>query len=161
MTGDDLAAIEPWIGALAARLKPAERRRLALKVGQLLRRQNAARIAANVQPDGSAMEPRKPRPSRLRTKAGRIKKKGKMFRKVAKARTLKVRPDADGVELGFANPLVEKTAAEHHYGLTGFVGITSREGKVIRTRYPERRLLGFGREDPDAIMDLVLDHLAG
>lgn len=158
MTGDDLSAIEPWIGGLVGQLKPGARKRLSVKVGQLLRRANAARIAANVEPDGSAMEPRKPRkPRRAEAKTGRIKKKGKMFRKIAKAKALKVRPDPDGVELRFANPLIERTAAEHHFGLDGYVGRSG--GKTIRTRYAERALLGFGREDPDAIMDLVLAHL--
>ena len=159
--GDDLALIEPWIGALIAQLKPGARRRLSVKIGQYVRRENAARIAANIEPDGSAMEARKPRePRRASVKSGRIKKKGKMFRKIAKQKALKVRPQADGVEVSFANPLIEKTAAEHQFGEVGFVGKT-KSGTVVRTRYPARRLLGFGRNDPDAIMDLVLAHVTG
>lgn len=159
MSGDDLTAIEPWIGALIDRLKPGARRKLAVKLGQLVRRGNATRIAANVEPDGAPMDPRKPRePRRASARSGRIKKKGKMFRKIAKAGALKVRPQPDGVAVSFAKPLIEKTAAEHHFGLDGFVGKTP-QGKVVRTRYPARRLLGFGRDDPGAIMDLVLKHL--
>lgn len=158
---DDLALIEPWIGGLIDQLKPGARRKLSVKIGQYLRRENAARIAANIEPDGSAMQARKPREARRASvKSGRIKKKGKMFRKIAKAKALKVRPQSDGVEVSFANPLIEKTAAEHHFGELGFVGKT-KSGTTVRTRYPARRLLGFGRNDPGVIMDLVLDHLTG
>lgn len=161
MAGDSLELIEPWIAGLISRLKPGARRRLAVKIGQYVRRENAARIAANVEPDGTAMQPRKPRePRRATAKSGRIKKKGKMFRKIAKAKALKVRPQSDGVEVSFANPLIEKTATEHHFGELGFVGKT-KSGTVVRTRYPTRRLLGFGPKDPDAIMDLVLAHVTG
>lgn len=152
---DDLSAIEPWIGGLIDRLRPAERRKLALKVGQFMRRENAKRIAANIQPDGSAMEPRKRRSTR---KTGRVKSKGKMFRKIAKAKALKVRASPDGVEIGFVNPFVGKTAAAHHYGEVDFVG-KKPDGTVVRTKYPVRRLLGFGAGDNDGIMEVVLNHL--
>ena len=139
MTADDLTAVEGWIAPLIAQLKPGARKRLSVKLGQLLRRTNAARIAANVQPDGSAMEPRKPRkPRRADAKTGRIKKKGKMFRKIAKAKALKVRPDPDGVEVRFANPLIERAAAEHHFGLTGRVGRTPA-GKTACSTWPNPR----------------------
>lgn len=159
MTGDDLTAIEPWIGALVNQLKPGARKRLSIKIGQLLRRSNAARIAANIEPDGAAMEPRKPRkPRRATAKTGRVKKKGKMFRKIMTARAMKVQTSGDGVEVGFANPVKGRIAAEHHYGLVGRVG-RSPDGNTVSTRYPARRLLGFGPDDNNAIMDLVLEHL--
>lgn len=152
---DDLTAIEPFLGTLLARLNPAQRRRLALKMGRHLRRENAARIARNVQPDGSAMEPRKRRTAR---KAGRVKNKGRMFPKLSKIRALKIRAAADGVELGFADPAAARTAEIHHFGLVGFVG-RSAAGEAVRTRYPARQLLGFGAGDMDALMDVALDHL--
>jgi len=154
---DDLTAIEPFFGTLAAGLKPAARRKLALKMGRHLRRENAARIARNVQPDGSGMEPRKRRTAR---KGGRVKKKGKMFPKIRKAQALRINASPNGVEVGFNNPMIAKTAAAHHYGQVDFVGRKST-GEVIRTRYPVRQLLGFGPDDADALMDLALDHLTG
>lgn len=151
---DDLTAIEPFFGTLVASLKPAQQRRLALKMGRYLRRENAARIARNVQPDGSAMEPRKRRAAR---KGGRVKAKGKMFPKLSKIRALKIRSSPDGVELEFASGPAGRTAAEHHFGLVGFVG--KGPNGPVRTRYPERKLLGFGPDDADALMELALDHL--
>lgn len=155
----DLAALDAWLAPLVGQLKPAQRRRLALKVGQLERRRNAQRIAANVDPDGAPMEPRKKRARRAEGKSGRVRRTGKMFPKIARIRSLKVRPSPDGVEIGFVNPLVEHTARVHHFGLDGRVGKT-RDGRTIRTRYPERGLLGFGSGDDQEIMDLVLDHLS-
>lgn len=151
---DDLSAIEPWIGGYIARLSPAERRKLGLKLGRLMRKTNAARIARNVDPDGAPMEPRKKRPGR----DSRVR--GKMFRKIRKASALKIRATPDGFDLHFANPLVGQTAAVHHFGQVGFVGKT-RRGETIRARYAARRLLGFGAQDLDLIGDEVIKHLEG
>lgn len=147
---DDLGRIEPWIGGLIDRLAPAARRKLAIKLGRLLRKTNAARIARNVEPDGSAMARRKKREGR------RIK--DKMFPKIRKTSALKIRATADGVDVHFANPLIGHTAAVHHFGELGFVGRT-RRGETIRTRYAARRLLGFAARDIDLITDEVLKHL--
>lgn len=154
---DDLSAIEPFFAALIASLKPAQQRKLALKMGRYLRRENAARIARNVQPDGSAMEPRKRRAER---KSGRVKKRGKMFPKIRKAQALRINARPDGVEVGFTTPLISRTAAIHQFGETGYVG-RKPDGAIIRAKYPERILLGFAPDDADALLELALDHLIG
>ncbi len=138
---------------LAARLSPSQRRTLARRIGQHLRRSNAERVAANQQPDGSAMEPRKPR---LRRDGDRVRKKGRMFRKIALARNMKIDAEEDGVSLSFVGD-VRKTAEVHHFGLRDRV---ARFRGAPEVQYPARRLMGFGDEDPDAIMQAVLDHLA-
>lgn len=153
----DPAALEPFLGALAQRLAPAARRKLALALGRHLRKVNAARITRNVQPDGSPMEPRK---RRADAGKGRVRGKARMFRKIGKARSLRIKASPDGVQIGFAQPLVASTAAVHHFGDVGYVGKT-RGGRTIRTRYAERRLLGFGPGDLEALQDTALDHLAG
>lgn len=150
---DDLSRIEPWIGELVRKLSPRERRKVALKLGQALRRENARRIAANVDPDGAAMEPRA---RRVDAREGRVRRK--MFPQIAKIRSLKVKPSPDGVEVGFVNPLVASTAAVHHFGEVGYVGRT-RGGRTIRTRYPERRLLGFSEADMAIVTDALLAHI--
>lgn len=153
----DPAALERFLGALVQRLAPAARRKLALALGRHLRKVNAARIARNVQPDGSAMEPRKHRADAAK---GRVRGKARMFRKIGKARSLRIKASPAGVEVGFNNPLIASTAAVHHFGDVGYVGKT-RAGRTIRTRYAERRLLGFGPGDAEALQDLAIDHLAG
>ena len=154
MNDEPLEALEPWIDGFLARLKPGERLRLSRKIGQLLRRVNAARIRRNVEPDGSAMEPRKVRrdsQGRLRGRRG----KGRMFRKLGLARNMKVKARPDEVEVSF-NSRVSRTAAVHHFGLKDRV---EKRRNSIRVRYAERRLLGIPKGDKQAIMDEVLQHL--
>ncbi|XAI96265.1 hypothetical protein [Microcystis phage Mae-JY29] len=151
--GDGLEALEPFLGELIAAAAPGQRRKLIDKLMRAVRRANAARIGANVDPDGGAMVPRKPREAEGR---GRRKK---MFRNIGKTRSLKVKVSADQGELAFGKGSVEATAAVHHYGLEGFVGKT-KGGRVIRTKYEARRLLGFGKER-DELVDEVLKHFGG
>ncbi|MGV3511903.1 MAG: phage virion morphogenesis protein [Novosphingobium sp.] len=156
--GGDLAELEPFLATFLNRLGPAQRRRVMRKIGQEVRRINTRRIAANVEPDGAAMEPRKPR-ARMKDAQGRIKRDrqkagGKMFRKLRLARQIGIDVREDEVALSFKGNAAE-SAARHHFGLTGFVGKSAR-GKDIRTKYPRRRLLGFGPEDLDAITDAAL-----
>lgn len=153
---DDLAELEPYLAAYLNRLGPAQRRRVARKVGEALRRENAKRIAANVQPDGSAMEARKPR-KRMKDAKGRIKRTGKMFPKIKLARAMKLRATPDEVSLGFTG-MIGQTAAAHHFGQEDFVGRT-KDGRAIRTKYPARRLLGFAAEDIDLITETALNML--
>ena len=153
---NELDAIEPWLADLASNLEPRARKRLATKIGQAIRRSNSGRIARNEEPDGTAMAARKPRMS---GKSGRIKRRGKMFRKIRLVRNMKLRADPDGVEIYFGSKSISRVAAEHHYGSTGRVGNT-RDGRTIRAKYEARRLLGFGRDDRDAALDAAAKHLA-
>lgn len=148
-TENPLEAIEPFLGQLFEAAEPGQRRKLVDKLMRAVRRANAERIGANVDPDGKAMVPRKPR----ETRRGR---RTKMFKHIGKARSLKIKVTPESGELQFVNPLVEATAATHHYGLEGYVGKT-RRGTVIRTKYDARRLLGFGKEQ-EGLMDEVLKH---
>ena len=153
---DDLAELEPYLAAYLNKLGPAQRRRVARKVGEALRRENARRIAANVDPDGAAMEPRKKR-KRMKDAKGRIKRTGKMFPKIRLARAMKLRATPDEVSVGFAG-MIGHTATAHQFGQEDFVGRT-KDGREIRTKYPERRLLGFGAEDLDFITRAALELL--
>jgi phage virion morphogenesis protein len=146
----ELEAIEPFLHELMDGLQPAKRKRLIDKLMRLARRSNAKRIAANVTPDGQRMAPRK------QVRPGQRKK---MFTRIGKQNSLRIRATADEGELRFANGLIQDTAATHHFGLTGFVGRT-RQGRVIRTKYQARELLGFGPERAE-MLDEALKHLAG
>ncbi|MEJ6008679.1 phage virion morphogenesis protein [Novosphingobium aquae] len=144
-----LEAIEPFLREIMDAVEPRERKNLVDKLMRFARRANAQRIAANATPEGGKMAARK---------TGRAKR-GKMFRRIGKASSLKIRTTPDMGELRFSNPLVESTAAVHHHGLEGFVGKTP-SGRVIRTKYQARELLGFGKEQ-ELFVDEVLKHLAG
>lgn len=150
---EDLAELEPFLAAYLNRLGPGQRRRVMRKTMEALRKANATRIAANVQPDGSAMEPRKPR-KRLTGGKGRVRRAKRMFPKIKLARSMKIRVSAEEGQLGFEGA-IGHTAAAHHYGREDFVG-RSPSGKAIRTKYPRRRLLGFGPEDVALITDAAL-----
>ena len=49
------------VDALIAKLEPAQQRQLAREIGEEIRKRNAQRIRANVEPDGGAMAPRQGR----------------------------------------------------------------------------------------------------
>lgn len=133
MINDNFDQLETFLGRFVTALSPREMRGLASKIGQSLRRSNAKRIGANVEPDGGGMQARKPREG---------KRRGKMFRQLRQARVLKVRATADGVTVGFQGQ-AQKVAQVHHFGEEGIVGRT-RDGRTIRARYAARRLLGIG-----------------
>lgn len=148
----DLDALEPWLGGLLAKTEPRQRLALARNVGQIMRRFNAARVMANVEPDGKAMAPRNPKKPRK----GKKQAKGKaarMFKRIELARNMQVQPSADEVALSF-KPRIDQTAKEHHFGLEGPVDRRIRNS--IRVRYKARRLLGFGPGDRDAMLAEVM-----
>lgn len=140
--------VEKFLGRFVKALSPRERKRLASKIGQAERRENAKRIATNIEPDGRAMTPRKPRKG---------KKRGKMFRRLRQAKVLKVTPSADGVTIGFRGQ-AQKVAGAHHRGEVDNVG-RGRDGRMIRVRYAQRLLLGVGDEDAERILEAVQKHL--
>jgi phage virion morphogenesis protein len=147
---DALAGLDDWLGGILAGLSPAKRKRAAMKLGQALRRSNLARIQANVEPDGAAMEERKSRLDRR----GRVTRAagGKMFRKLRLARHWKIDARPDSVEI---SPKGRSTIAEtHHFGKRGFVG-RGPDGRKVFTRYPRRRLLGFGDGDDQLAIDIA------
>ena len=102
-------------------------------------------------------KPKKEATGRKAKKRGR-KAKGLMFRRIELARNMQVRPAADHVELSF-KAKVAKTAEVHHFGLEDLVD--KRRRNSIRTRYPARRLLGFGPGDNDMLMAEIMAWLEG
>lgn len=147
---DDLQRLETWAAPLLQRLKPAERGRIARKIGTALRRSQQKRIAAQRSPDGSSYAPRRAAPRRA--KVGRIKR-GAMFVKLRQARHLRVRGTAAEVVVGFTGR-VSRIARIHQEGRQDSVGINR-----IKHVYARRQLLGFTAADEQLVRDLILDHL--
>ena len=146
---DNLRALEDWAGALLAKLEPGARRQLNQQIGRDLRRSQQQRIAAQLNPDGSAFAPRKP--SQLRAKKGRIKRK--MFAKLRQAKHLKLQSSADAIAIGFMGR-VARIARVHQYGLRD-----RPERGQADVQYDRRELLGFTDADLDLIRDSLLEHL--
>lgn len=139
---------ENELAGLIARLDSKARRQLAREIARQLRQSQQKRIAAQLNPDGSAFAPRKPQ---VRNKKGTIRRT--MFSKLRTARWLKAEATPNAAVVGFARQ-VGRIAAVHQYGLRDLV---QRGGPEVR--YPVRQLLGFTRNDIDTVCDLMVAHL--
>ena len=152
MSGD-LHALEAWVGALLAKLQPAQRRAINHKVAIDLRRSQAQRIKAQQGPDGTAYPTRKRR-KEFKGKNGRIKRqKAAMFAKIRTAKHLKTKVTGDQIEVGFFG-WVARVAHVHHEGLTD--NITKKGSKYA---YPTRRLLGLSNVDRMLLAESLLRRL--
>ncbi|QRY30553.1 phage virion morphogenesis protein [Variovorax sp. PDNC026] len=147
---DDLRALEDWAAPLLSSLTAPKRRALARKIGQALRREQAARISAQRNPDGSTYQPRKTTNARLQK--GNIRRT--MFEKLRAARHLRVEAEDDGVAVGFFGRTA-RIARVHHYGLRDLV-----QAGGPSYQYPARGLLGLNDADRELIKDLLLQHLS-
>lgn len=141
--------LAPHLQGLLSALGPSERRKLARDIGADLRSRQQRRIAAQLNPDGTPFEPRKPR---LRAKAGRIRRT--LFARLRTSRYLRSTATAEGAVIEITGRAA-RIARVHQYGLTDRVG---RRGPEYR--YPERRILGIADADRDAIADLILEHVS-
>jgi phage virion morphogenesis protein len=146
----ELAPVESFAAGLIASLEPAARQILAREIAGTLRASQQKRIAAQINPDGSAFEPRKPQ---LRHQKGKIRRG--MFAKMRTTKYLKMAADHDAAVISFTRD-VERIAREHQFGLRGLVN--RKTGREVT--YPERRLLGISEADEAAIKDIVVAHLA-
>jgi phage virion morphogenesis protein len=153
---EDLAEFERWFGRILQGMEPGRRRAAAFKLGQALRRANLLRIAANVEPDGGSMRPRKASVN----ERGRVRKKAgtRMFRRLRVAKSWRLTADADGVEIAPASAAIDRVAAVHQFGETDRVG-RLRDGRTIRAKYPVRRLLGFSDDDRNTALQIASDLL--
>ena len=150
---NELAPLDTWCAGLLQSLQPAERRALAREVARRLRESQAKRIAAQLNPDGSAFEPRK---TQARGKRGAIRKK--MFAKIRTAKWMKTEAAPNSAVVTFASS-VQAMAKVHQFGLRDRVN-KRRAGTGPEIVYPERQLLGFTQHDVDMVGSLTLDHLA-
>lgn len=142
--------LAPHLQGLIAALGPAQRRALAREIAAELRRRNAGRIAAQLNPDGTPYAPKKPR---LRAQAGGIRRRA-MFSRLRTTRFLKVESSADAAVVAIAGRAA-RIARVHQDGLLDRVAPGGPE-----VRYAVRRLLGFSDADIDAVAGLSIDHFA-
>ncbi len=145
----DFEALETWLSPLLQKLDGRGRAQLARKAAQQLRRSQQQRIRAQVNPDGSPFEARKPRD--LRGKKGRIKRR--MFERLKMARYLKAKGSPQQAVIGFAGR-VSRIARVHQYGLKD-----RAERGASEVRYARRELLGLSDQDLQQLRDSLLDVL--
>lgn len=146
----DLEALETWLSPLLQKLDGRGRAQLARKAAQQLRRSQQQRIRAQVNPDGSPFEARKPRD--LRGKKGRIKRR--MFEKLKMVRYLKAKGTPQQAVIGFAGR-VSRIARVHQYGLKD----RAENGAPV-VSYARREVLGMTHENLRDLRLLVLEKIA-
>ncbi|MET3516477.1 phage virion morphogenesis protein [Pseudacidovorax sp. 1753] len=137
MAAHPLDALAGWAGPLLARLTPQRRRQLMAEISTTLRQSQAARIAAQRNPDGSAYEARKPRTIR----------RG-MFERLRTARFLKKAATAERATVAI-DPRAARIARVHQYGLRD--SVDWRRAGSPTVRYARRELLGLSDADVQAI----------
>ena len=147
----DLAPLDAYCSALLISLQPAARRQLARQIATGMRASQAKRIAAQLNPDGSAFAPRKPQ--KLRNKKGSIRRT--MFAKLRTAKYLKTEASPNAAVISFAGQ-VQRIAQVHQFGLRDKVN----RRRNLEADYPARELLGITRTDVSLVEDLVIAHLA-
>lgn len=143
-----LHALDAYLAGLLAKLDAPQRRLLARAIAVELRRRQAARIAAQRNPDGSAYVPRKPQ---LRHKRGGIRRA--MFSRLRMARYLKAQADPNTAVVTFAGT-AQRIATVHHFGLRDRI---NKNG--LMAQYPARELLGLDAADIDAVTEMVVRHI--
>ena len=111
--------IDAALQGLLTAMAPGERRKLARDIAADLRSRQQRRVAAQLNPDGSAYEPRKPR---LRAKVGRIRRT--MFAKLRAAKYLKASSTAEAAVVfrGLRGLLVEPVVVLVLAGRHGYRG---------------------------------------
>lgn len=148
MSADPLQQLEDWAAPLLAKLSQPEQRKLSRRIATDLRRSQAARIALQQNPDGSAFEPRKPQ--RLRNRRGKVKA---MFEQLRTSRFLRAQATSAEAVIAISGRAA-RIARIHQEGLRDQV---SAGGASII--YPRRELLGLTQADREAIRNTLLDHL--
>lgn len=152
---NELDPLDAWCAGLLQSLQPAQRRALAREMARRLRESQAKRIAAQLNPDGSAFDPRK---TQARGKRGAIRRK--MFAKIRTAKWMKTAAAPDSAVVSFASS-VQAMAKVHQFGLRDRVNKRRKNGgSGPEVTYPVRQLLGFTQGDVDMVGSLMLDHLA-
>jgi len=150
---DALSRLANWATPLMAALSPERRRAAMVQISTYLRRSQAQRIGAQLNPDGSPYEPRKPR-EQLRNKKGAIRRK--MFEKLRTAQYLRKAATTESATVAIGGRTA-RIARVHQRGLRDKVDW--RKPNSPNVQYPKRELLGFTPADEDAVTDILLHHV--
>ncbi len=151
---DALNHLANWASPLMAGLSPERRRAAMVQISTYLRRSQAQRIGAQLNPDGTSYEPRKPR-RQLRGKKGQIRRK--MFEKLRTAPYLRKSATAESATVTIGGRTA-RIARVHHRGLRDKVDWRKPNSPTVQ--YAKRELLGFTPAEEDAVTDILLHHVS-
>lgn len=146
----ELLVFEQYIEGMLRALSAGQRRVFFSRLSRELACINATRMRANIAPDGTPFEPRKPQ-TRLRAKRGRVRA---MFQKLPKS--LKPSATDSGLEIAFGGRSAQ-IADVHHYGKDD---APNRLRPSWRVRYPARELLGISESDQTLIVDRIVEQVS-
>jgi len=151
---DGFGELELMLGRMLQNLSPAERARALRRMGGAVAAAQSRRIAAQLNPDGSAFEPRKPREAEAEGAARPRKLRGRaMFRKLRSPRFLKKQFTDNSFTLSFAGR-ASRIAEVHQRGLRDRV---RRGENSPEAEYPARKLLGLTDSEMETIRAIALD----
>lgn len=139
--------LNTWCLDMLGRLGPGGRAAMARQIAASLKKTQRQRIAAQLNPDGSPYEPRKPR---LRRKRGRIRRT--MFAKISKSH-IQIKHSANSAIVELSSQ-VQRIARVHHYGLRDKIDKTGPD-----YQYPARQLLGLNDREVENVKDIVINSL--
>ena len=160
----DFAPLIDSLEDLTRRIEPAARKQLAGDIATDLRAANAARIRANVEPEGEPMTPRKRRKGGgLRTKrmraAPRTPKKSvrqdRMFHAASQPKFLRKESSTGQAQVGFVGAM-SRIMSVHQYGQRDTV---TRSPTSPAVDYPARVVLGITPDDRLRILDTVMGRI--
>jgi len=142
---EDFQHLENWMTTAIESLSPASQKKLARRIGIIVRRSNQKNITKQQGPNGEKWAPRK-----SRSRHGQVAKKRKMMMGLRKARRMRIDVNSEGVRIGFRGRNAQ-IAAVHQYGERDQV---AQDGPTIE--YPVRPVLGFSDDLLSEIEDEIL-----
>ena len=142
---DGIAGLSHWLDGFALQLEPSQKKQLMRILAQGMRLRFKDRIGKQQNPDGSRFVPRK------RNQIGNIRRQGAMFQRL-KTR-LKTEYTSDQAAVGFAGR-DSSIASVHQFGQTIRPSAQARP-----VRYAIRELVGFGQDDEQWAMSIIMSYL--
>ena len=142
---DGIAGLSHWLDGFALQLEPNQKKELMRMLAQGMRLRFKDRISKQQNPDGNSFVPRK------RNQIGNIKRQGAMFQRLKNR--LKTEYTTDQAAVGFAGRDTY-VASVHHLGRT-----IRPSAQAKPTRYAIRELVGFGQDDEQWAMSIIMSYL--
>lgn len=148
---NDFAPIERLASDLLRSVAPPARRKILAAIARDVRKSQSDRIARQRNPDGSAFEPRRAKPTSAKRK-GKLRRK-RMFAKLRLARHLKATANANEASIGYAGRSA-RIARIHQEG-----GMDAPASGMSKVRYARRILLGLNEAELQRALDIALSDI--
>ena len=142
---DGIAGLSHWLDGFALQLEPNQKKELMRMLAQGMRLRFKDRISKQQNPDGNSFIPRK------RNQIGNIKRQGAMFQRLKNR--LKTEYTTGQAAVGFAGRDTY-VASVHQFGRT-----IRPSAQAKPTRYAIRELVGFGQDDEQWAMSIIMSYL--